>query len=58
MKKSPSKDYTVEAVYVVPCKKCKSYLKIGNELYICGKTYGLCRPKPDDFCSYGERREE
>ena len=44
---------TVDAVVVVRCKNCRSYNK--------PKT-GWCevhldREHPDDFCSYGERRE-
>ena len=51
-----AKDYTLDASYVIPCKECKSYLKIGDKSYICGKTFGLCNAKPNDFCSYAERR--
>lgn len=54
--KPPSRDYTVDAVYVIRCKNCKSYLKIGDKSYICGKPFGLCKAKPNDFCSYGESR--
>ena len=41
---------TVDAVEVVRCKDCKHY-KIG----LC---YGWHCVEEDDFCSYGERREE
>ena len=50
------KDYTIDALYVIRCKECKSYLKIGDKSYICGKTFGLTCSKPNDFCSYAERR--
>ena len=55
---------TVDAVPVVRCKDCKWFADSN-----CGEWYG-CKmfhvvritpedaPKPDDFCSYGERREE
>lgn len=44
---------TVDAVYVTRCKNCRSYNK--------PKT-GWCevhldREHPDDFCSYGERKD-
>lgn len=50
---------TVEAVLVVYCKDCKHY-----EMGVCLKIYsdGNAHPaawqkrKPEDFCSYGERR--
>lgn len=56
--KPPSKDYTVDAGYVIRCKECKSYLKIGYKSYICGKTFGLTCARPDDFCSHGERKQD
>ena len=55
---------TVDAVPVVRCKDCKWFADNN-----CGEWYG-CKmfhvvritpedaPKPDDLCSYGERREE
>ena len=43
---------------VVRCKGCKFEGKyLGGGLY-CKHDKGLLAPKPDDFCSYGERREE
>lgn len=56
LKPCQQKDYTLDAGYVIRCKECKSYLKIGDKSYICGKTFGLTRSKPDDFCSLAERR--
>ena len=53
----------VDAVEVVRCKDCKWY---DADLEICvllsddGDTYDSgcdVEMKPDDFCSYGERRE-
>ena len=49
---------TVDAVEVVRCKDCKHFdeekaLRCGG--IWCG--YWGTDPDPDDFCSYGERRE-
>ena len=44
---------------VVRCKNCKHYdqTHIGNgDRCMCTKFLGLTIPRPDDFCSYGERR--
>ena len=38
---------------VVRCKDCKHY-DIGGSCIICG----FQSRKPDDFCSYGERKDE
>lgn len=51
---------TVDAVVVVRCKDCKHY-----DMGVCLKIYsdGNVHPeawqsrKPDDFCSYGERKD-
>ena len=51
---------TVDAVPVVRCRECKHY-----DLGVCLKIYsdGNAHPeawqsrKPEDFCSYGERKE-
>ena len=54
---------TVDAVPVVRCKDCKWFAdNNGGEWYGC-KMFHVVRitpedaPKPDDFCSYGERKE-
>lgn len=41
---------TVDAVEVVRCKDCKSWKN--------GDCYRQELTRPDDFCSYGERRKE
>lgn len=41
---------TVDAVPVVRCKDCKH--EFGGSCIICG----FQKRKPDDFCSYGERK--
>lgn len=51
---------TIDAVPVVRCKDCKwfktNYMWNGQECKICViEPYEPVR-KPDDFCSYGERR--
>ena len=44
---------------VVRCKDCKHKLRtVANGVVICGEKHGMIRPSLDDFCSYGERREE
>ena len=55
---------SADAVPVVRCKDCKWFAdNNGGEWYGC-KMFHVVRitpedaPKPDDFCSYGERREE
>ena len=51
---------TVDAVEVVRCKDCKHYEKttLGNrDRRMCTKVLGLTIPNPDDFCSYGERKD-
>lgn len=42
---------TIDAVPVVRCRDCFYYKSFGE----CGNTGE--QVKPDDFCSYGERRE-
>lgn len=53
----------VDVVPVVRCKDCKWFVdNNGGEWYGC-KMFQVVRitpedaPKPDDFCSYGERRD-
>lgn len=41
---------TVDAVPVVRCKDCKN--EFGGSCIICG----FQKRKPEDFCSYGERK--
>lgn len=44
---------------VVRCKDCKHKLRtVANGVVICREKHGMVRPSLDDFCSYGERREE
>ena len=48
---------TVDAVPVVRCLECKH---CDPENYHCDHPMGTAAPlrrKPDDFCSYGERKE-
>ena len=48
---------TVDAVEVVRCWECKH---CDPENYHCDHPMGTSAPlrrKPDDFCSYGERKE-
>ena len=43
---------TVDAVEVVRCRECKHY----DGKWMC-KISGVPSRKPNDFCSYGERKE-
>ena len=46
-----------DVVPVVRCKDCKHYEKDGS-IYRCVDWKGLFgNCKPDDFCSYGERKD-
>ena len=48
---------TVDSVPVVRCRECKH---CDPENYHCDHPMGTAAPlkrKPDDFCSYGERKE-
>ena len=48
---------TVDAVEVVRCRECKH---CDPENHHCDHHMGTAAPlrrKPDDFCSYGERKE-
>ena len=48
---------TVDAVPVVRCRECKH---CDPENYHCDHPMGTAAPlrrEPDDFCSYGERKE-
>ena len=47
---------TVEAVEVVRCKDCKHYANYGR-VCDCKKYEGMNLPNEDDFCSYGERKD-
>ena len=44
---------------VVHCKDCKHYITntelLGN---VCNRLFTVFPMKPDDFCSYGERKGE
>ena len=49
---------TVDAVPVVRCKDCKHYeIHKPKVLENCERNGYIIPMKPDDFCSYGERKE-
>lgn len=49
---------TVDAVEVVRCKDCKEYEEWDGDK-ICMRLGGYHgRTKPNDYCSYGERRND
>ena len=48
----------VDAVEVVRCKDCKYFKKGKPFRHECKKVGGgIFYPNPDDFCSYGERKD-
>ena len=57
---------TIEAVSVVRCRECKFYREFRTKRYkqlmrLCcrmGKQDMEYPVKPDDFCSYGQRKED
>ena len=46
---------TIDAVPVIRCKDCKWFGKSGCAILIIDESD---KPKEDDFCSWGERKEE
>ena len=52
---------SADAVEVVRCKDCKWYKKnyswSGKEFKICVREPTEPARRPDDFCSYGERKD-
>ena len=53
-------EHEIDAVPVVRCKDCKLAETYGGRLY-CSMFEdggGCSSTEPDDFCSYGERRDE
>ena len=47
-----------DVVPVVRCEDCKRHsFDAGYGNYWCNLTSGVRKVKPDDFCSYGERKE-
>ena len=54
LKKQP----TIDAVPVVRCRDCKHYeIHKPKVLENCERKGYIIPMKPDDFCSYGERKE-
>ena len=45
-----------DIVEVVRCKDCKYYADYGR-VWDCKKYEGMNFPNEDDFCSYGERKD-
>ena len=61
--KQISESPTVDAVPVVRCAKCRNWVENDDGQYVCAlfdiaNSYGEpVVTKPDDFCSYGKRKE-
>lgn len=54
IRKSP----TIDAVPVVRCRECKHYeIHKPKVLENCERNGYIIPMKPDDFCSYGERKD-
>ena len=50
---------TVDAVEVVRCRDCKHYeIHKPKVLENCERNGYIIPMKPDDFCSYGERKDD
>lgn len=48
----------VDAVIPVRCAQCNHFKRnLENDTY-CSSVNGLTDPEEDDFCSYGERRDD
>ena len=45
-------------VEVVRCRECKHCEIWNNDWFFCKKTVNDAEVTADDFCSYGERRED
>lgn len=43
-------------IQVVRCKNCKFCGKYLSGTLYCKNEKGLLAPKPNDFCSYGDRK--
>lgn len=48
---------TVDAVEVVRCESCEFYGKGFGKVENCLLFPGLVGPGPEDYCSYGRRKE-
>ena len=50
---------TADVKEVILCRDCKHNVRtVANGIVICFERHGMVRPTENDFCSYGERREE
>ena len=56
-----SAEYTpaADVAEVVRCKDCKHKVRTdANGIVICSEEHGMYCPTENDFCSYGERRDD
>lgn len=50
---------TVDAVPVVRCKECRYFVESAvSKASFCKRQERMIRMRLDDFCSYGERRND
>lgn len=47
-----------DVVSVVRCKGCKYFITDVFKRTMCNRMFTMIEMKPDDFCSYGERKTE
>lgn len=57
-RRSIEKQPTVDVVEVVRCKNCKYFKTMFCKMDIWNKDITLYRVDENDFCSYGERKDE
>lgn len=57
-RRSIEKQPTVDVVKVVRCKNCKYFKTMFCKMDIWHKDITLYRADENDFCSYGERKDE
>lgn len=54
-----SNSSSIDIAAIIRCKNCKHYATntelLGN---VCNRLFTVFPMKPDDFCSYGERKDE
>lgn len=48
----------IDFVEVVRCMDCRFYHKDFDDKYDCHRPCGMMYPCANDFCSYGERRDD
>ena len=59
IKDNGSSSSSIDISGIIRCKNCKHYATntelLGN---VCNRLFTVFSMEPDDFCSYGERKDE